>query len=149
MPCPHQWVRAIEPMEMCVSPVFPLVRVTLIATGPAIDGLHDYRGILTHTANWDPSIDLKDKRVAVIGTGSSGIQLIPQIVKGPSGMLLTTVREPCTDCLPIRCQIALGIYPINAMDRPSRGMAGSPFVSRRSREVSNARTGWEAFLHGR
>lgn len=98
-----------------------------------------YRGILTHTANWDPSIDLKDIRVAVIGTGSSGIQLIPQIVKGPSGMLLTTVRELCTDCLPIRCQIALGIYPIIAMDRPSRGVAGSPSVSQRSREVSNAR----------
>lgn len=117
-------------MEICVSPVFSLVRATLIATGPTIDGLHDYRGILTYTANWDTSIDLKDKRVAVIGTGSSGVQLIPQIVRSPSGMLLTTVRELCTDCLLIRCQIALSFNPINAMDRPSRGMAGSPSVSR-------------------
>ncbi|KAI9368961.1 cyclohexanone monooxygenase [Aspergillus egyptiacus] len=48
---------------------------------PDIEGLHDYRGILTHTANWDPSISLTNKRVAVIGTGSSGIQIIPHIVK--------------------------------------------------------------------
>ncbi|CAG8904552.1 unnamed protein product [Penicillium egyptiacum] len=53
----------------------------LIPTGPKIDGIHDYRGILTHTANWDSSIDWKNKRVAVIGTGSSGIQIIPEIVK--------------------------------------------------------------------
>lgn len=119
-------------MEMCASPAFSLVRATLIAVGPAIEGLHDYRGILTHTANWDPSIDLKGKRVAVIGTGSSGIQLIPQIVKGQSRLLLTTVGELCTDCLSIRCQIAFGVHPINAMDRPSRGMAGSASVSRRS-----------------
>lgn len=54
----------------------------LILLGPKIDGIGNYRGILTHTANWNSSIDWKDKRVAVIGTGSSGIQIIPQIVKG-------------------------------------------------------------------
>ncbi|RAH41072.1 flavin-containing monooxygenase [Aspergillus brunneoviolaceus CBS 621.78] len=48
---------------------------------PDIPGIDTYRGILTHPANWDPSIDWKGKRVAVIGTGSTGIQLIPQIVK--------------------------------------------------------------------
>ncbi|RWQ91371.1 hypothetical protein C8Q69DRAFT_511003 [Paecilomyces variotii] len=40
---------------------------------PAIEGLQTYKGILTHTANWDQDIDWKDKRVALIGVGSSGV----------------------------------------------------------------------------
>jgi cation diffusion facilitator CzcD-associated flavoprotein CzcO len=32
-----------------------------------------------HSANWDESFDWKDKRVALIGAGSSGIQILPQI----------------------------------------------------------------------
>ena len=64
---------------MCL--IFRL-HLLLILLGPKIDGIENYRGILTHTANWNSSIDWKDKRVAVIGTGSSGIQIIPQIVKG-------------------------------------------------------------------
>lgn len=46
---------------------------------PDIRGLHEFKGTLVHSANWDPSISCKDKRVAVIGTGSSAIQIIPQI----------------------------------------------------------------------
>ncbi|KAH4113187.1 hypothetical protein HBI64_209380 [Parastagonospora nodorum] len=48
---------------------------------PKIDGLHDFGGKLVHSANWDPTIDWADKRVAVIGTGSSAIQIVPQIQK--------------------------------------------------------------------
>jgi cation diffusion facilitator CzcD-associated flavoprotein CzcO len=33
-----------------------------------------------HTANWDNECDLRDKRVAVIGAGSSGAQVIPTIL---------------------------------------------------------------------
>ena len=32
-----------------------------------------------HSANWDTSFDWTDKRVALIGAGSSGIQILPQI----------------------------------------------------------------------
>lgn len=34
---------------------------------------------MLHSANWDRGVDLKDKRVAVIGSGSSAIQIIPTI----------------------------------------------------------------------
>lgn len=43
--------------------------------GPEISGLHDFGGKLLHSAHWDESAIYKDKRVAVIGTGSSGIQV--------------------------------------------------------------------------
>ncbi|KPI34369.1 putative sterigmatocystin biosynthesis monooxygenase stcW [Cyphellophora attinorum] len=46
---------------------------------PSIPGLHDFNGTLVHSANWDESIKPDGKRVAIIGTGSSAIQIVPQI----------------------------------------------------------------------
>ena len=34
-----------------------------------------------HTAQWDHSIDLAGKKVAVIGTGASGVQVVPELAK--------------------------------------------------------------------
>lgn len=36
---------------------------------PDIPGLHDFKGPLMHSANWNDEIDLKGKRVGVIGNG--------------------------------------------------------------------------------
>jgi 4-hydroxyacetophenone monooxygenase len=46
---------------------------------PRIDGLERFRGPVFHTARWDRSIKLKGKRVAMIGTGASGMQTGPSI----------------------------------------------------------------------
>ncbi|KIX92654.1 uncharacterized protein Z520_11683 [Fonsecaea multimorphosa CBS 102226] len=46
---------------------------------PQIEGLHDFKGELLHSAAWRPEFDHKDKKVAVIGAGSSGIQIVPSI----------------------------------------------------------------------
>ncbi|MEZ2391790.1 flavin-containing monooxygenase [bacterium RCC_150] len=46
---------------------------------PAISGLAAFDGPVVHTANWDDKLDLKDKRVAVIGNGASAMQLVPAI----------------------------------------------------------------------
>ncbi|KAK5192439.1 hypothetical protein LTR99_010433 [Exophiala xenobiotica] len=46
---------------------------------PAIPGLHDFKGQLLHSANWDPSASLEGKTVGLIGNGSSGIQILPAI----------------------------------------------------------------------
>ncbi|KAF5556057.1 FAD NAD(P)-binding domain-containing protein [Fusarium napiforme] len=48
-------------------------------TWPNIPGLDQYKGVKVHTANWDPSIQIHDKRIALIGAGSTGIQLLPQL----------------------------------------------------------------------
>ena len=47
---------------------------------PDLKGLHDFKGPLLHSANWDPDFDPKDKTVAVIGAGSSGIQIVPSLL---------------------------------------------------------------------
>ena len=46
---------------------------------PDIDGVDSFGGVTMHTARWDHGEDLVGKRVAVIGTGASAVQLIPKI----------------------------------------------------------------------
>jgi cation diffusion facilitator CzcD-associated flavoprotein CzcO len=46
---------------------------------PDIPGLRDFKGTLFHSATWDHEHDLSGERVAVIGTGASAIQFVPQI----------------------------------------------------------------------
>ncbi|MHB1088955.1 MAG: flavin-containing monooxygenase [Acidimicrobiales bacterium] len=63
-----------------------VARNVILATGglaeprlPQITGIDSFEGPLMHTARWDASLDLAGKRVAVIGTGASAIQTVPQI----------------------------------------------------------------------
>ncbi|KAL4876146.1 hypothetical protein BJY04DRAFT_231971 [Aspergillus karnatakaensis] len=53
---------------------------------PKIPGLTTFKGKLLHSARWDPSYDFTSKRVATIGIGSSGIQIVPQLAKVVSAM---------------------------------------------------------------
>jgi len=46
---------------------------------PDIPGLGDFEGKLFHSVHWDHDHDLSGERVAVIGTGASAIQFVPQI----------------------------------------------------------------------
>lgn len=64
-------------------------RYIIMATGqlsvaklPEIPGLDTFAGEFYHTGNWPhEGVDFTGKRVGVIGTGSSGMQAIPQIAK--------------------------------------------------------------------
>jgi cyclohexanone monooxygenase len=53
-----------------------------VANVPALPGLGTFRGRTFHTGAWPHEpVDFRGRTVAVIGTGSSGIQLIPQVAK--------------------------------------------------------------------
>lgn len=66
-----------------------LARHCIMATGslsatrlPDLPGIEDFAGPVLHTGNWPHGqVDFSGKNVAVIGTGSSGVQAIPQIAK--------------------------------------------------------------------
>ena len=47
---------------------------------PEIPGLDDFAGSLMHTALWDHDVELAGKRVAIIGTGATSLQVVPAIV---------------------------------------------------------------------
>ena len=46
---------------------------------PDIQGANDFGGPAFHTADWRDDVDLTGKRVAVVGAGASGFQLVPAI----------------------------------------------------------------------
>ena len=48
---------------------------------PDIEGLQDFTGSMFHTAQWELDHDLTGRRVAVIGSAASAVQLVPEIVK--------------------------------------------------------------------
>ena len=51
------------------------------ATFPAMPGIDTFEGHKIHSAHWDHDYDMADKTVAVIGTGASAVQIIPELVK--------------------------------------------------------------------
>jgi len=47
---------------------------------PDIDGREEFEGISFHSSKWDHSVSLKGKRVGIIGSGSTAVQILPAIV---------------------------------------------------------------------
>ncbi|MEV7828918.1 flavin-containing monooxygenase [Microbacterium enclense] len=48
---------------------------------PDIPGLESFGGPIFHTARWDHDVDLTGQRVAVVGTGASAVQLVPELAR--------------------------------------------------------------------
>lgn len=46
---------------------------------PTFPGTDSFKGVSFHSSEWDHSIDLKGKRIGVVGTGSSGIQIVSEL----------------------------------------------------------------------
>lgn len=82
-------------------------RFLIAATGvlsvpyyPDVPGREAFHGVSVHTGRWpDVPIDFTDRRVAVVGTGSSGVQLIPMIA--PDVAALTVYQRTPNWCTPL------------------------------------------------
>lgn len=82
-----------------------LARYLIDATGvltqprkPDIEGVDDFAGLTMHTARWDHNQDLRGKRVGIIGTGASAVQIIPEIAETVDH--LTVFQRTPIWCLP-------------------------------------------------
>jgi cation diffusion facilitator CzcD-associated flavoprotein CzcO len=76
------------------------VRVLLLGMGPLnrpflpqLPGLDAYKGAAFHSSAWDAACDLTGKRVGVIGTGASAIQIVPAVAS-EAGHLTVFQRTP-------------------------------------------------------
>ncbi|MBF6069615.1 NAD(P)/FAD-dependent oxidoreductase [Nocardia farcinica] len=65
---------------------------------PDIPGVREFGGVTMHTARWDHRRDLRGKRVAIIGTGASAVQVIPEIA--PTVERLVVFQRTPIWCLP-------------------------------------------------
>ncbi|MFE5699328.1 flavin-containing monooxygenase [Rhodococcus koreensis] len=83
-------------------------KIVIAATGvlsapnfPKIPGLENYKGEWHHTARWPHhDVDFTGKRVAVIGTGSTGVQVIPEVAKTAGH--LTVFQRTANWAMPLR-----------------------------------------------
>ncbi|WP_328358702.1 NAD(P)/FAD-dependent oxidoreductase [Mycobacterium sp. NBC_00419] len=89
---------------------------------PDIDGVDSFAGVTLHTARWDHSQDLAGKRVAVIGTGASAVQLIPEIARVVDQ--LTVFQRTPIWCFPKADR------PLTARQRWAMGIPGVKSVQR-------------------
>jgi cation diffusion facilitator CzcD-associated flavoprotein CzcO len=73
---------------------------------PSIPGLESFKGPSFHSAQWDHGVDLAGKRIAVIGTGASAIQFVPQIAPEAAQLYVFQRTPP---------------WVVPKLDRPMRG----------------------------
>jgi cation diffusion facilitator CzcD-associated flavoprotein CzcO len=80
------WVPDAQRWELETSTGPLAARVLVAAPGllsepwsPSIAGLDRFRGNVFHTAEWDHSEDLTGKRVALVGSGATAVQVVPEI----------------------------------------------------------------------
>lgn len=93
---------------------------------PEIPGIESFPGTVFHSARWDHDVDLSGKRVAVVGTGASAVQFVPEIQ--PRVGRLELFQRTAQWVLP---------KPDAALPRPVRWLMGRvPGLQRASRAVS-------------
>lgn len=78
----HQWtVQTSKGDTLTADLLFSACGLLHHPKFPEVDGYDDFSGSKFHSAQWDHNVDLKGKRVGIIGTGSTAAQIIPELVK--------------------------------------------------------------------
>lgn len=82
----HRWDLSVQsgdaaPRTLTADVVVSAVGLFGAARLPEIEGLQGFAGPVLHTSAWDPNLDLTGLRVAVIGTGASAVQVVPEIAR--------------------------------------------------------------------
>lgn len=80
----------IELFDMLISCVGQLNQPRM----PDISGINTYKGDSWHTARWRHDVELRDKRVAVVGTGASAYQVVPAILSDVASMVVHQRTPP-------------------------------------------------------
>ncbi|KAI3398294.1 hypothetical protein diail_9517 [Diaporthe ilicicola] len=80
---------------------------------PQVQGLDRFRGKLLHSAEWDDGYDFRNKRVGVIGNGSSSIQIVPSLQPVEGLSMTVFMRSPTwiSGAFGDAAMVALGLDP--------------------------------------
>ncbi|GAA6049433.1 hypothetical protein NBRC10513_005842 [Rhodotorula toruloides] len=61
---------------------------------PSVPGREKFKGVQWHSSRWNGEVRLEGKRIAIVGNGSSGIQVVPNIVDLPGIEIVQFIRSP-------------------------------------------------------
>jgi cation diffusion facilitator CzcD-associated flavoprotein CzcO len=61
--------------------VIPALGPLAVPAYPNVKGIDIFEGIKVHTSQWNEQMEVAGKRIAVIGTGASSVQLVPELAK--------------------------------------------------------------------
>jgi cation diffusion facilitator CzcD-associated flavoprotein CzcO len=82
------WDGAAERWRIETTAGVTSARLLVAATGslseprlPDLEGIESFDGAIFHSARWNHQLDLTGKRIAVIGTGASAIQIVPELAR--------------------------------------------------------------------
>jgi cation diffusion facilitator CzcD-associated flavoprotein CzcO len=76
--------------DVLVGATGPLSRPLI----PPLPGLEDFTGDVMHSSAWHPDLDVTGRRVAVIGSGASAIQIVPQLAGRASELIVFQRTAP-------------------------------------------------------
>ncbi|MEA2167938.1 MAG: hypothetical protein QOF76_1238 [Solirubrobacteraceae bacterium] len=84
----REWDEDAGHWRLTVSGELVTARYVISAIGPFVEpkgqtipGTEDFTGPVLRSASWDHDVDLRGKRVAIVGTGASAVQIIPEIAR--------------------------------------------------------------------
>ncbi|MFI1887339.1 flavin-containing monooxygenase [Streptomyces jumonjinensis] len=116
---------------------------------PPIAGLDSFPGPVFHSARWDHTAELRGKRVAVIGTGASAVQLVPALAATAAGVRLFQRTPPWVLPRPDRRvpaaeRLLYERLPATAAARRALLWGVRELVTRAFTRLPNALAGYEA-----
>lgn len=95
-----QWiVRTEDGRTLTTRYLMTAMGLLSVPTSPRLPGLESFQGTVLHTFDWPDDLDVSGKRVAVIGTGSTGVQVISTIA--PYVEQLTVLQKDPNWCAPL------------------------------------------------
>ncbi len=82
----HLWRLDVAGEELTARHVVSAIGVFVEPRDPQIEGLADFEGKVILSQRWDHEYDLSGKRVAIVGTGASAVQIIPEIAQSVANL---------------------------------------------------------------
>ena len=77
----HVWRLAVNGSEITARFVVSAIGAFVDPKPSGLEGLDEFGGKIIHSARWDHDYDLAGKRVAIVGTGASAVQIVPEIAR--------------------------------------------------------------------
>lgn len=120
-------MQAVFSSESGISLLYNLLTLASKWKWPAIPNREHFQGQMLHSASWDDSIQLQGKRVGVIGSGSSAVQIVPNIQPGLFHITYQMHKTDCSVVSSLKCFIRSQSWVTASFGQRFAGKGGTNF----------------------